>query len=512
MRIKQSYNPDVLSCLANLSSDEVFTPPDLANKLLDLLPAALWQDANAAFLDPCAKSGVFLREIARRLMSGLEREIPDTQARVNHILKRQVFGVALTELTALLARRSAYCSKHANGAYSVCGDFDSGAGNIAYERAAHAWKNGKCVLCGANEANYARGEGLESHAYPFIHYDFDAGAGMRESERILNMKFDVIVGNPPYQLDDGGGTGSSAIPLYHRFIQQAKKMNPRYLTMIVPSRWFAGGKGLDDFRSEMLQDDRIRKIVDYPVSSDCFPGVQIKGGVCYFLWDRDNKGVCEVKTIQGKEVSCAERPLLEKGSDIFIRYNKAVPIYKTVKKVNEDSFAENVSTRKPFGFASDFHDFKKAPFAGSVEIYANKTKGYIEREKITQNQSWVDLYKIFVTTAYGAGETFPHQIINQPFIGEPNTCCTETYIVLGTYPDKNTAENAISYVRTKFFRFFVLFKKNTQNGAKNVYSFVPMQDFSESWTDEKLYKKYGLAQEEIAFIESMIRPMGENRE
>jgi site-specific DNA-methyltransferase (adenine-specific) len=324
------------------------------------------------------------------------------------------------------------------------------------------------------------------------------------------MKFDVIVGNPPYQMGDGGGTGSSAIPLYHRFIQQAKKMNPRYLSMIIPARWFSGGKGLDEFRTEMLNDKRIRKLIDYPISSECFSGIALKGGVCYFLWDRDNMGLCEVRTIQGQQISILERNLLEKGSDVFIRYNEAVSIYRKVNTHEEVSFATVISSRKPFGFSSDFNDFKEVNFSSSVEIFANKTIGYIERTKITQNSEWIDKYKIYVTTAYGAGEDFPHQIINKPILGRPNTCCTETYIVLGTYSDEAMAKHAMSYVITKFFRFMVLFKKNTQNGAKGVYAFVPLQNFSEAWTDEKLYAKYGLTQEEIAFIESMIRPMEVN--
>ena len=322
------------------------------------------------------------------------------------------------------------------------------------------------------------------------------------------MKFDVIIGNPPYQLNDKGGTGSSAIPLYNLFIQQAKKLKPRYLTMIVPSRWFAGGKGLDDFRNEMLLDSKLRKIIDFPISADCFPGVSIKGGVCYFLWDRDNPGLCEVTTIRGESISKMERPIREEGCEIFIRFNEAISIYRKVKSKNEESIIGQISSRKPFGFASTFTDYKSKPFNGCIKIYANKKVGYIKRGDIPLNRDWIEEYKVYISTAYGAGEDFPHQIINKPFIGSPGTCCTETYIVFGPYPSKKIAENAISYIQTKFFRFFVLFKKSTQNAAKGVYSLVPLQNFNETLTDEKLYKKYGLTKQEIAFIESMIRPMG----
>ncbi len=360
--IQTSYNPDVLSCLANLSNDEVFTPPNLVNQILDLLPKDLWKNKDTKFFDPVSKSGVFLREIAKRLMIGLEKQIPDKQKRINHIYTSQLYAIAITELTSLLSRRSVYCSKTANGKYSVCDTFKNTQGNVIFERIEHTWQNAKCTFCGATQEVYDRGEGLETYAYQFIHTN--------KPEKIFNMKFDVIVGNPPYQLNVGVEKENYAVPLYHSFIQQAKKLNPRFLSMIVPARWYAGGRGLDAFREEMLNDSRLRKIVDYPNATDCFPGVDISGGVCYFLWDRDNKGECEVTTIKGnQEVSKMVRPLLEKGCDTFIRFNEGIPILRKISAHKEKTFDTLVSAQTPFGIVSSFKAYKDKPFKNSIKIH-----------------------------------------------------------------------------------------------------------------------------------------------
>ena len=330
-------NPDVLTCIANLSNDEVFTPPEFANGMLDMLAEAwaadrgganLWADKTVKFLDPFTKSGVFLRVITSRLTEGLANEMPNLEERVNHILTKQVFGIGITHLTSLLARRSVYCSKHANGSHSIAKSFTTESGNIWFERTEHTWADGKCKYCGANQNTFARGEGLETHAYAFIHTD-------EIKSRIAelfggDMQFDVIIGNPPYQLDDGG-YGTSAAPIYNKFVDQAKKLDPRLLTMIIPARWFAGGKGLDEFRESMLTDNRLRSIDDYLSASDVFPGIGLKGGVCYFLWDRDNRGPCRVTTrFKDWPVSTASRPLLEEGADVFIRFNEGLSILKKV--------------------------------------------------------------------------------------------------------------------------------------------------------------------------------------
>ena len=291
-------NPDVLTCIANLSNDEVFTPPELANRMLDMLAEAwaadhdganIWADKSVRFLDPVTKSGVFLREIISRLTKGLADEMPDLAERVNHILIRQVYGIAITHLTSLLARRSIYCSKHANGRHSIAKGFDREAGNIWFERSEHTWVSGKCTYCRASEKTFDRGEGFETHAYAFIHTD---DIKTRIGELFGgDVQFDVIIGNPPYQLDDGG-YGTSAAPIYQLFVEKALDLDPHYAVFVTPSRWMAGGKGLDKYRERMLSDRRLRNIVDYPKLYEGFPGVKIRGGISYFLWDRDYEGPC----------------------------------------------------------------------------------------------------------------------------------------------------------------------------------------------------------------------------
>lgn len=492
----QGYNPDILTCLANLSSDEVFTPPQLANDLLDLLPPSIWQDQDARFLDPACKSGVFLREIVKRLYVGLEQSMPNPQARANHIFTQQIFGYALTELTALMARRSVYGSKTANGVNSLCTGFDDKNGHIWLPPVRHDWKNGRCRQCGANQETYDRADGLETYAYPFLH---------GSEQELTTMRFDVIIGNPPYQLSDGGGK-ASAMPIYQKFVQQAKKLNPRYLTMIIPSRWFGGGKGLDEFRGEMLKDQQIRKIVDFEDANECFPGVDIAGGICYFLWEKDSAGECEFVNVHKGVENKSQR--LFGDFDILVRHAEAVAIINKIKAKNEKMMNDVVSSSKPFGLRT----FVRPKTTGDIKLRWQNGEGPYPSNEITTGVELIDKWKVITSYvgydhAGNPGKDGKRKVFAKIDILPPGTICNETYLVIDSFDDKKPAENLITYMKTKFFRFLVSQLMFSHHITKESYRFVPHLDMTQPWTDEALYQRYDLSPEDIAFIDSKIRPM-----
>lgn len=495
----ENYNPDVLSCLANLSSDEVFTPPALANRVLDSLPGSLWSNPKATFLDPACKSGVFLREITKRLDQGLQSMFPDRVQRLNHIFKNQLYGMAITELTALLSRRSVYCSKSANSRYSVCDAFQQTEGNILYSRLEHEWVKGRCRFCGASQEAYDRGPEFETHAYSLLHTE--------KPEEIFKMKFDVIIGNPPYQMGSDGGTRD--IPIYNKFVEQAKKLNPRYMSMIIPSRWMAGGLGLSEFRKAMLADRHIRKLVDYERMDLVFPGVDFEGGVCYFLWDRDNPGDCEVTTVSFDGTSKTATRKLD-DYDVFVRDVRALKILQKVLRKDEKNLSELMSARTAFGFVSNYSEYRVKKRKDDICYYATsprgRVKGWVSRNEVTMNETAIDQWKAVVPSAYGERGARPSMVLGPCFVGTNPSVCTQSFLFIGTKTFEE-ASSAVSYYRTRFLRFLVSLRKITQHTTRDTYKWVPQQPWDREWTDAELYVKYNLSKEEVAYIESQIRPM-----
>jgi len=513
-------NPDVLTCIANLSNDEVFTPPEFANRMLDTLAEAwgadhngadLWADKSVRFLDPVTKSGVFLREITSRLTKGLAVEIPDLEERVDHILTKQVFGVGITYLTSLLARRSVYCSKHATGKHSIAKDFASDDGNIWFERTEHTWVADRCKYCGASKNTFDRGESLETHAYALIHTD---NVKTRVAQLFGgDMQFDVVIGNPPYQLASDGGTRD--IPIYHKFVDAALTLDPRYVLMITPSRWFAGGLGLNRVRDRMLNDKHLRVLVDYARMDAVFPGVDFEGGVSYFLWDRDHEGECEVTHHLGDEMPATSLRNLGEF-DVFVRNPNALTVLRKVLARHEPSITEIMATNNEFGLVTNFRDYKDRRIGtDSVAVHAirdgRRVVGWMPRKNLPKGGALVDRWKVFIPKSYGERGTIPAQILGPTLIAEPPSACTQTYVFVhaGSEAEARSIER---YARTRFFRFLLSLRKITQHAAKPVYAWVPQQAWDRKWTDADLYKKYKFTTDEVAFIEKMIRSMAESNE
>jgi site-specific DNA-methyltransferase (adenine-specific) len=527
----RNRNPDVLTCIANLSNDEVFTPPEFANQMPDLVAEAwadandganIWADKSLTFLDPFTKSGVFLREISSRLTEGLEDEIPDLQERVDHILTKQVFGIGITQLTSLIARRSLYCSKWANGRHSIAKSFTTQEGNIWFEPLEHTWvgatefvetaddtgnplkkgNNGKCKYCGASQKTLDRGEGLETHAYAFIHTD---NIKARIAELFGDdMEFDVIIGNPPYQLDDGG-YGTSAAPIYNKFVETALDLDPRYAVFVTPSRWFAGGKGLDKYRQRLLGDRRIRNLVDYPKLYDAFPGVKIRGGISYFLWDRDYDGPCTIQTMwEGRPVGQPVARYLD-AFDVLVRWSEAVSILDKVRSKQESTLDSRVSSRKPFGLPTNFHGkMDEKGLKDPVKLFGSQKVTWVERSSIPVNPAWVDDWKVLMTAVQGTSAAVETKFLSKPIIAGPGTACSETYLVAGRFDSEAEATRYAKYLRTRFVRFLVSLRKSTQHATKDVYSFAPDLTLDREWTDARLYERFDLTADEIAFIESQV--------
>lgn len=524
----RNYNPDILETIANLSNDEVFTPPKLANDILDLLPKEIWSDSKITFLDPATKTGIFLREITSRLIDGLADEIPDLQTRVNHILTKQVFGLGITELTTLMARRTVYCSTQANGEYSICTEFDNEEGNIVFPPTEHTWNDrGRCEFCGANEASFDRGADMENYAYSFIHDDIKEVFG--------TMKFDVIIGNPPYQLNVGneGGNASRSQALYHKFVDKAIELDPKYISMIIPSRWMTqSSSGIpNDWGQKLIRTNKIKEIHDYENGDDLFGGsVGVNGGINYFMWDNIHNGKCNYSYYRDAKDTKPQKQIIyldSIGMGFIIRNPISQEIVKKIVKKDGEYFKNESkvfsSVVSPLAYNSElggnlsskWRDYKKEKDVdfNIKYIVSSSTNniefGWIRESQIPKNKYLLNINKVLIPSANGTS-----QVIGKPRFGEKKSIASETYLTIGfnkNYSEKE-CKNIMKYISSKFFRYLVSIKKSTQNGARNVYELVPMQDWSKDLKDEDLYKKYELTKEEIDSIESTIPEMNISKE
>ena len=358
-----------------------------------------------------------------------------------------------------------------------------------------------------------------------------------------DLQFDIIIGNPPYQLNDTS-LSASASPLYHLFIEQGIKLEPKYLIMIIPSRWMTGGKGLEKFRKQMLEDKHITELHDFIHSEDCFNDVEIKGGVCYFLRERDKEDKCLVITHNKTNIKHSKRYLKEDCLNIFIRQSELIEIKEKVwKNKKQKSFIEIVSTRQPYGLPSDFfnptiqkqvNNIKQKVNITTEEKYGLKTPSeipykdgyeiiglknnkriwkYVDKDYKFPKDKGLGKWKVFIPESYGIG--ILGEMPSLPIIAKPNQVCTETFIELGPVNTKLEAENILKYLKTKFFRCLVSIYKQTQHASSKVYTLVPMQDFTNksdiNWDNsieninEQLYKKYNFSKQEIDFIENNIK-------
>lgn len=542
-------NFDILETITNVGNDEVFTPVKIAKKMLDSLPDEVWRNPDYKWFNPCTKNGVFEREIALRLNEGLKDTIPDEETRKKHILQDMIYAIGLTKFCSHVARRTLYyCSQankscdgikakdghYVNGCAIGNGTwFDDEEGNIKTPCTDHRFVKGKCEFCGIREdSKYNDPMQREQYAYEFMHVNHlvlprhlqDRFFGGKR-----DMKFDIIIGNPPYQLSDGGAQ-ASARPIYQCFIQQAKSLNPKYLCMIVPSRWMTGGKGLDEFRDEMIKDRHIVKLFDYFDSKSIFPSVDIKGGVCYFLRDSSVEKPCEIHSFTFNGETVSKRYLQTGGDNIFIRDERLLRIKDKVSLAREKTLDSIVSARKPYGLEAEtmlkaskygLPDFSTTKIDGGYEIL-----GLGERQQrmwkylpadypIPKKSPCFMKYKVFIAEAYGCGAI--GEVPSTPVLSTPGQLCTETFLEIGPFESKEEAGNALKYIYTKLFRLLVGIQKQTQHTTQKAYRFVPVQDFTSNsgidWSrsvseiDKQLYAKYELSEEDISFIESNIKEM-----
>lgn len=540
-------NFDILETINNVGNDEVFTPVKVCQQILDVLPDEVWSNPNYKWLNPCDKNGVFLREIALRLDEGLKNWEPDEEARRKHILQNMLYSIALTRFTAQVSRRTVYyCSQadkkfdgrvdndgHSFNGYAIGNGewFDDDQGNILTPITEHQFVKGKCEFCGTAEKDkdgkpgrYSDSKQLEHYAYEFIHVKDIETHLQKRFFGGKKMKFDIIIGNPPYQLSDGGAKASAGA-LFYKFINQAKSLNPKYLTMIVPSKWLTReGKGdkYDEFCTEMLNDRRISHLHDFIDYKDIFPMVNsIKGGVCYFLIDQNYNGKCDYSVYtSNKTLISREKRYLGNGfADVAIRDSRRLTIIEKISSKKEALFTKIVSPRKPYGLSGDIFyvemdkyglpPISEEPFNNGFTIHGldkgiKRTVRYIPRDyPVPSRVEDISKWKIFTNRNVGDGKTGSYQPKN--IIGGPNTLCSETYLQIGPFESEAEVLNCESYFKTRVFRLLVETLKSTQGLSQDTFKLVPLQDFSRPWTDQDLYDKYQFDQDEITYIESHIR-------
>ena len=324
-------------------------------------------------------------------------------------------------------------------------------------------------------------------------------------EGSTSMKFDYVIGNPPYQISDGGA-GVSATPIYNRFIEAIKTTHPSAICLIIPAKWYSGGKGLDKFREGMLGDRHISTLVDYSNSLDVFPNVDVAGGVCYFVWKEAYNGKCKYTNYRNGKATTAYRDLNE--FQTFIRYPVASEIVKKVKEDGELTLDKVVSSRKPFGLATTAKPMK----TGDITLRYNGGRGPYKSTEIRVGTEMIDQWKIIISrlTAEHAGQPAKdgkYRVLSTMELLKPGEICSETYLVAGAFDSKEEATNYMDYLKTQFVRFLILQIAMTQQLSKASFAFVPCQDFTRKWTDKQLIEKYDLSSEEVNYIQGMIKEM-----
>ena len=486
---------DIFELIPNQKTNQIFTPKKVVQMMINQLEEhdpSLFTRTDTTFLDLYMKSGMYITEIVKKLFINTRKHYNSDDDCLKHILENQVYGLAPTPILQGITQ-------------SYIFGFDA-------------------------ENNISRQHFIQHDIIP----EAQEGKAKEKLQELFNlkkdMKFDAVVGNPPYQESDGGAQ-ASAKPIYNYFVESAKDINTRMINLIMPTRWYAGGKGLDDFRKQMLNDEHIVEIHDFLNPNIIFPSTNIRGGVCFILWDNDYNNEKDLVKVVTYGDSFSDRKELKRklkldGEDIFIRNIESLEILKIIKSQKEfTSFENHISSRRPFDIdafiVKDLDKYKQNEngLKNPVLCYGKgKQTGFLEREEITKNIEWIDKYKVFTPRANNIGTELNDDNLNT-FIGTPNTICTESYIVVGVNLnlDEHSAKNLSQYLTTKFARFLHSLGKASQDATSKTYKFIPLQDFTAKsdidWSksiseiDQQLYKKYGLSEDEISFIESMIKPM-----